>query len=99
MRREARCAAAIRSTTDLPIRYVVLTHVHPDHIFGAAAFRDDHPDFVGHAKLPGALAQRGEYYLPQVAQDALGEAAVAPRSSRRRCSSQTGSISIWAAGG
>jgi quinoprotein relay system zinc metallohydrolase 2 len=66
--------AAIRAHTDRPIRYVILTHVHPDHIFGAAAFRDDHPDFVGHAKLPGGLAQRGDYYLRRL-RDALGEVA------------------------
>jgi quinoprotein relay system zinc metallohydrolase 2 len=66
--------AAIRSRTDQPIRYVILTHVHPDHIFGAAAFRDDQPDFVAHTKLPGALAQRGDYYLRRL-RDALGDAA------------------------
>jgi quinoprotein relay system zinc metallohydrolase 2 len=66
--------AAIRSHTALPIRNVILTHVHPDHMFGAAAFRDDHPDFVGHAKLPGAIGQRGEYYLRRL-KDMLGEAA------------------------
>ena len=66
--------AAIRVRTEKPIRYVILTHVHPDHIFGAAAFRRDHPDFVGHAKLPGAMAQRGVYYLRRL-HDALGEGA------------------------
>lgn len=66
--------AAIRARTDRPIRYVIMTHVHPDHIFGAASFRDDHPDFVGHAKLPGALAQRGDYYLHHL-QEALGDEA------------------------
>ena len=66
--------AAIRARTDLPIRYVILTHVHPDHILGAAAFRDDHPDFVGHAKLPGALAQRGDYYVRRL-RGTLGDEA------------------------
>jgi quinoprotein relay system zinc metallohydrolase 2 len=66
--------AAIRARTDRPIRYVILTHVHPDHIFGAAAFRDDRPDFVGHAKLPGALAQRGDYYVRRL-RSTLGDEA------------------------
>ena len=66
--------AAVRAHTDRPIRYVILTHVHPDHIFGAAAFRDDHPDFVGHAKLPGALAQRGDYYVRRL-HETLGDEA------------------------
>jgi quinoprotein relay system zinc metallohydrolase 2 len=66
--------AAIRARTALPIRYVIMTHVHPDHIFGAAAFRADHPDFVGHARLPGALAQRGAYYLRRL-HEAIGDEA------------------------
>src|SRR5215469_15913176 len=66
--------AAIRARSGLPIRYVIVTHVHPDHIFGAAAFRGDHPDFIGHAKLPGALAQRGAYYLRRL-RETLGNEA------------------------
>ena len=66
--------AAIRARTERPIRYVILTHVHPDHILGAAAFREDHPDFIGHDKLPGALSQRGDYYLRRL-RDALGDQA------------------------
>jgi len=57
-----RLRATVRKATSLPIRYVVMSHVHPDHIFGAGAFTEDKPQFVGHALLPDALAQRGEYY-------------------------------------
>jgi len=47
---------AVRSVTALPIRYVINTHIHPDHIFGNAAFEQDHPDFIGHANLPQTLS-------------------------------------------
>jgi quinoprotein relay system zinc metallohydrolase 2 len=77
-----RLHAAIRRQSALPIRYVIMTHVHPDHIFGAAAFRDDHPEFIGHEKLPGALARRGEYYLRRLREtlgaQADGSAVVPP---------------------
>ncbi len=59
--------AAVRRLTPLPVRYVILSHVHPDHIFGAAAFQSDRPAFVAHERLPGALAQRGEYYRRRLA--------------------------------
>lgn len=54
--------AEIARRTDKPVRYVVLSHVHPDHVFGAAAFRGDNPTFIGHAALRGALDARGAFY-------------------------------------
>lgn len=53
---------AIAARTALPVRWVVMTHGHPDHVFGAAAFLPDNPTFVGHARLPEVFASRGEYY-------------------------------------
>jgi quinoprotein relay system zinc metallohydrolase 2 len=57
----ARLRATIRATTTLPIRYVIMTHAHPDHVFGGAAFLVDRPVFVGHWRLPAALANRAVY--------------------------------------
>ncbi len=74
----ARLRLAIRARTDRPIRYVIETHIHLDHCFGASAFADDHPDIIGHARLPAALAARRDFYrrhlIELLGPDAAGDA-------------------------
>jgi quinoprotein relay system zinc metallohydrolase 2 len=57
--------AAIRRRTTLPICYVINTHVHVDHVLGNAAFRADHPKFVGHAALAAAITRSRAFFVKQ----------------------------------
>jgi glyoxylase-like metal-dependent hydrolase (beta-lactamase superfamily II) len=43
--------------------------VHVDHVLGNAAFRDDKPQFVGHARLGAALAPAATSFLREYAGD------------------------------
>ena len=54
---------AIREVTDRPVGYVINTNLHLDHLLGNLAFRPPGVKFFGHAKLPRAMALRGDPYL------------------------------------
>ncbi len=57
-----RIRAAISKQTQLPIKYVINTHVHLDHIFGNQAFVAEAPEFVAHKNFQQELAAKGAYY-------------------------------------
>lgn len=59
---------AIAQITDKPLRYVINTHMHPDHVMGNAAFKAAGCEFVGHHKLPAALYARKDSYLTNARQ-------------------------------
>jgi glyoxylase-like metal-dependent hydrolase (beta-lactamase superfamily II) len=43
-----RLLASIRTVTDLPVRWLILTHHHPDHAFGAIVFEREGAEVVAH---------------------------------------------------
>ena len=53
--------AALRTVTRLPVRYVVNTHWHDDHVAGNQVYRDSFPDaeFIVHANTRADLAGIG----------------------------------------
>ena len=53
---------AVKIRTAIPVCYVINTHGHPDHVYGNAAFLQDHPHFIGHQNLAGFLGARHPYY-------------------------------------
>lgn len=63
---------AVRAATNKPVRYVINTHMHPDHVLGNAAFVSQTTELVAHHKLARGLAARSEFYLRR-ARETLGE--------------------------
>lgn len=55
----------IRARSQRPVRWVVNTHGHGDHVWGNVAYREAFPGvvFVGHAALGRELAEEGEERL------------------------------------
>ena len=53
--------AALRRVTTKPVRYVINTHWHDDHVAGNQTYRDTFPDvrFVAHANTRVDLVERG----------------------------------------
>jgi quinoprotein relay system zinc metallohydrolase 2 len=67
-------SAAVRAVSARPVRFVINTHDHPDHVLGNPAFRGPDVTFIGHAGLPDAMATRGPAFVANM-KGLLGPAA------------------------
>jgi glyoxylase-like metal-dependent hydrolase (beta-lactamase superfamily II) len=67
----------IREVTDQPVKYVVVSHYHADHIYGLQAFKE-------HGGAPTVLAQRGTLGYAGGTRDSQGEDAQRRLEQRRR---------------
>jgi len=67
----------IREVTDKPIKYVVVSHYHADHIYGLQAFKE-------HGNAPVVLAQRGTLGYAGGTADSQGEDAARRLEQRRQ---------------
>ncbi len=76
----------IRKVTDKPIKYLIYSHHHYDHIAGGKAFKDAGATFVAHAQAkaaPRAAQGSRTRLLPDetVGDDGRTIRSAAPRSS------------------
>jgi quinoprotein relay system zinc metallohydrolase 2 len=67
---------AIRNQTQLPIKYVINTHAHPDHIFGNQAFTADAAEFIAHSNYAQELATKSAYYQQRMQQAGFALSAI-----------------------
>lgn len=54
-RRAQELLAAIRKTTDKPVKWVVNTHAHGDHYFGNSVFKREGATFIAHRDTAGMM--------------------------------------------
>ena len=57
---------AIKKISKKPIKYVINTHGHQDHIFGNTAFVSEGATIYGHYNLKKFLKERGSQYVRQI---------------------------------
>ncbi len=73
--------AEIRKLTDKPVRWVVNSHWHGDHVQGNAAYRDAFPgvQFIAHTNTREDITERA---IPQLKEDTEGTAAWLERAKK-----------------
>lgn len=76
---------AIADITTLPIRTLVFTHVHPDHVLAASAF-DAGIERVAHERFDAALLRRAGFYLERHAALLDGDDVLARLRASRQVS-------------
>lgn len=64
---------SIKDNTDVPICYVINTHVHFDHVLGNAAFKSSKTSFIGHYNLRDELQGNKAFFIENFLDELGGE--------------------------